>query len=176
VLKLVTILDETAVVSAVAAILLAVFTVIQLRHMEKHRNVDVSMKLFEWAETDRLRKAFRWMDKKYQFKNYPEYKLWEEKDIEASEYPFEVTAFFEQVGFLVERKFVDLDIVADRLGHYVILNWRKLEPWIAALQKEKKDSTYGEHFQHLYQLTFNYMKKRCAPGETNFCTDIENTH
>ena len=174
--KLVTILDETAVISAVAAILLIVFTVIQLRHMEKHRNVDVSMKLFEWAETDRLRKAFKWMDKKYQFKNYAEYKLWEEKDIEASEYPIEVTAFLEQVGFLVEKKFVDLDIVADRLGHYVILNWRKLEPWIAAMRKEKNDSTYGEHFQHLYQLTFNYMKKRCAPGETNFCTDIENTH
>ena len=53
--KLVTILDETAVISAVAAILLAVFTVIQLRHMEKHRNVDVSMKLFEWADNELLR-------------------------------------------------------------------------------------------------------------------------
>ena len=38
--------------------------------MEKHRNVDVSMKLFEWAETDRLRKAFKWLDNEFKFKNY----------------------------------------------------------------------------------------------------------
>jgi len=44
--------EETAVVSAISAILLAVFAVIQLKHMEKHRNVDVSMRLFEWAETE----------------------------------------------------------------------------------------------------------------------------
>jgi hypothetical protein len=52
---LVSITEETAVISTLAAILLAVFAVVQLRHMEKHRNVDISMKLFEWAETDRLR-------------------------------------------------------------------------------------------------------------------------
>ena len=46
---MVTILEETAVISAVSAIVLAIFAVIQLRHMEKHRNVDVTMKLFEWA-------------------------------------------------------------------------------------------------------------------------------
>lgn len=50
-----------------AAILLAFFAVIQLMHMEKHRNVDVSMKLFEWAESERLRKAFRWIEEEFQF-------------------------------------------------------------------------------------------------------------
>lgn len=43
---MVSITEYAAVISA-AAILLAVFAVIQLRHMEKHRNVDISMKLFE---------------------------------------------------------------------------------------------------------------------------------
>ena len=167
---MVTIFEGTAIVSAASAILVSIFALIQLRHMEKHRNVDISMKLFEWAETDRLRKAFKWMDHKYQFTTLEAYKAWEEKDVEAGEYPVEVTAFFEQVGFLVSKKFVDLDVVADRLGHYIVLNWRKLEPWITAMQKEKHDSTYGEHFRHLYDQTIIYMKKRCAAGETNFCT------
>ena len=133
------IIEETAVISAVAAMLLAIFTVMQLRHLEKHRNIEISMKLFEWAETDRLRKAFRWMDRKYTFKNYEDFKLREEKDVETIEYPSEVTSFFEQVGFLVEKKFVDLDVVVDRLGHYVVLNWRKLEPWVMAMRQEKRD-------------------------------------
>lgn len=169
------IIEETAVISAIAAMLLAVFTVMQLRHLEKHRNVDISMKLFEWAETDRLRKAFRWMDRKYAFKSYADFKLLEEKDVEASEYPSEVTSFFEQVGFLVEKKFVDLDVVVDRLGHYVVSNWGKLEPWVMAMRQEKRDPTYGEHFHRLYNHTVAYMKKRCSSGETNFCIDLETT-
>lgn len=155
--------------------LLAIFTVMQLRHLEKHRNIEISMKLFEWAETDRLRKAFRWMDRKYTFKNYADFKLLEEKDVETIEYPSEVTSFFEQVGFLVEKKFVDLDVVVDRLGHYVVLNWRKLEPWVMAMRQEKRDPTYGEHFHRLYNQTVKYMQKRCLSGESNFCSDLENS-
>jgi hypothetical protein len=172
--SLVTLLEETAVISAVSAILVTIFAVIQLRHLEKHRNVEISMKLFEWAETDRLRKALKWLDKEYMFTTAAEYKAFEAKHPEAADYPQEITAFFEQVGFLVEKKFVDLDVVADRLGHYVVHDWRKLEPWIVVNRKERNDSTYGEHFQHLYQHTVSYMQKRCTKGETNFCTELTN--
>jgi hypothetical protein len=41
--------------SAIGVILGKVFVVVQLRHMEMHRNLDVSTRLFEWAESDRLR-------------------------------------------------------------------------------------------------------------------------
>ena len=157
---LVTIIEETAVISASAAILLAIFAVVQLRHAEKHRNVDVSMKLFEWAENERLRMAFRWIDRDFHFKNYEEYKVQESSNVEASEYPFEVTEFFEQIGFLVERKFVDFGVINDRLGKLTVANWQKLEPWILALRKEKNDAAFGEHFQRLYEKTVGNLKKR----------------
>jgi len=135
--ELVSLTDLTAIVSALAGILLAVFAVIQLMHMEKHRNVDISMKLFEWAEDDRLRKAFRWIENNFQFGDYEKYKAEAKNSYEMSDYPYEVVAFFEQVGFLVEKKFVDLDVIDDRLGPHIISNWKKLEPWIMALRKEK---------------------------------------
>jgi hypothetical protein len=156
---LVSIVEETAVISAVSAIALAIFAVIQLRHMEKHRNVDVTMKLFEWAENDRLRKAFKWVSNDFQFKSYEDYRAFEQKNPEAAEYPFEMVAFFEQVGFLVERKFVDFEVVQDRLGQSVISNWQKLEPWVLAVRKEKNDSTFGEHFQRLYEKTIKDLKR-----------------
>ena len=157
---MVTILEETAVISAASAIVLAIFAVIQLRHVEKHRNVDVTMKLFEWAENDRLRRAFRWVDNDFEFKNNDDYKTFQLKNIDAAEYPFEVVAFFEQVGFLVEKKFVDFDVVQDRLGQSVISNWQKLETWVLALRKEKSDSSFGEHFQRLYERTVYDIKKQ----------------
>ncbi len=144
-----TIIEDTAVVSAACAIMLAIFAVVQLRHAEKHRNVDVSMKLFEWAENERLRKAFKWIDREFHFNSYEEYKTIEASSVEASEYPFEVTAFFEQIGFLVEKKFVDFGVLNDRLGQQALVDWQKLEPWILALRKEKNDPKFGEHFQRL---------------------------
>ena len=157
---MVSLIDFSAIISATAGILLAVFTVIQLRHMEKHRNIEVSMKLFEWAENDRLRRAFRWVEEKFQFENLEKYRNDVKSDFEISDYPYEVTAFFEQVGFLVEKHFVDLDVIDDRLGPYVVSNWKKLESWIMALRKEKGDETFGEHFQRLYEKTISYMRKR----------------
>jgi hypothetical protein len=157
---LVSIIDLATIVSAAAGLLLAVFAVIQLRHMEKHRNVDVSMRLFEWAENERLRRAFRWVEEEFRFDDYEQYMAEVKSDFEVSDYPYEVTGFFEQVGFLVEKHFVDLDVIDDRLGTYVISNWKKLEPWIMALRKEKGDRTFGEHFQRLYEKTIKYLRKR----------------
>jgi len=57
--NLVSIVEFTAIVSAAAGLFLAVFAIIQLGHMEKHRNVETSMKLFEWAEnTDLVQMPF----------------------------------------------------------------------------------------------------------------------
>jgi hypothetical protein len=156
---LVTLIEWATIATAVAGISATAFILLQLRHMEKHRNLEISMTLFEWAESDRLRKAFRWIEQEFQFEDYEKYKAQERNDIGASDYPYEVAAFFEQVGFLVDRKFVDLDVVVDRLGTYVISDWKKLEPWIMALRKEKSDKTFGEHFQRLYQKTIEHMKR-----------------
>ncbi len=143
--------------SAVGVLIGAIFVLFQLRHMEMHRNVEISMKLFEWSESDRLRRAFRWVEDEFQFADYE--KMFKESSSEVRDYPYQVTAFFEQVGFLIGKKFVDLDVIDDRLGPYIISNWKKLEPWIISLRKEKGDQTFGEHFQALYKKTIDYMRK-----------------
>ena len=157
---MVTLIEWTAVLSALAGISATVFILLQLRHMDQHRDLEISMKLFEWAETDRLRKAFRWVEKEFQFGDYEKYKVEVEENFEVSDYPYQVEAFFEEVGFLVNKRFVDIDVIVDRLGAYVISNWKKLEPWILAMRKERGDKTFGEHFQILYEKTIAYMKRK----------------
>lgn len=151
--------DFAAVASAIGIVLGTVFVLVQLRHMEMHRNLDISMRLFEWAESDRLRKAFSWVENEFQFQDYDKYKTQEAKNYEAADYPREVVAFFEQVGFMVEKKFVDLDVIDDRVGSHVVSNWKKLEPWIMALRKERQDHGFGRHFERLYERTIEYMKR-----------------
>jgi len=156
---MVTLTDWAAILSALAGVSATVFILLQLRHMEQHRNLEISMKLFEWAESERLRKAFRWIEEEFQFENYEKYKAEEDKSFEVSDYPYEVEAYFEEVGFLVVKKFVDIDIIVDRLGSYIIADWKRLEPWILALRKERGDETFGEHFQKLYQKTVESMEE-----------------
>jgi len=156
---LVTLIELTAILSALAGVSATVFILLQLRHMDKHRDLEISMKLFEWAETERLRKAFRWVETEFHFKDLDQYKIEVEKNFEISDYPYQVEAFFEEVGFLINKKFVDIDVIVDRLGAYIVSNWKKLEPWVLALREERGDKTFGEHFQKLYEKTIRYMKE-----------------
>jgi hypothetical protein len=156
---MVTLIEWTAILSALGGISAALFLLLELRHMDKHRDLEISMRLFEWAETERLRTAFKWVEAKFQFEDLEKYKADVEKNFEASDYPYQVEAFFEEVGFLVNKRFVDIDVIVDRLGAYIISNWKKLEPWILAVRKERGDRTFGEHFQKLYEKTVAYMKR-----------------
>ncbi len=157
---MVTLIEWTAVISALAGISAAIFILIQLWHMDKHRDLEISLKLFEWAETENMRNALRWVEKEFQFVNLDEYRSQIADNLDASDYPYRVEAFFEEVGFLVNKKFVDIDVIVDRLGAYIISNWKKLEPWIVSMRKERSDTTFGEHFQQLYEKTAAFMMRK----------------
>ena len=96
-------IEWTAVLSAVAEITAIMFILLQLWHMDRHRDLKISMKLFDWAETESLRKALRWVEKKFQFENYEKYRSEMEEDSEVSDYPYRVKAFFEEVGFYEQK-------------------------------------------------------------------------
>jgi hypothetical protein len=154
-----TITDWAAILTAIASALAATFFLFELRHMNKHRDLEITLKLFEWAETDRLRKAFRWVENEFKFESFEKYKVDAADNFEVNDYLYQVEAYFEEVGFLVNKKFVDIDVIVDRLGGYIISNWRKLEPWILAMRKVRDDEPFGEHFELLYLKTSAYMKK-----------------
>ena len=151
--------DDAAIVSAAALILGAIFVLIELRHMQKVRNVEISMKLFEWAQTERLLKAFRYIENEFRFEDYQKHKK-RKGSFEVTDYLQEAAGFFEQVGFLVEKKFVDLDVIDDRLGSHIISSWKKLGPWIMAVRNHGCDKNFGEHFEKLYERTAKYMRER----------------
>jgi hypothetical protein len=156
---MVTIIEWTAILSALAGVSATVFILLQMRHMDQHRDLEVSMKLFEWAETERLNKALRWVEQKFEFSYFEGYISEVESNPDVRDYPYEVEGYFEEVGFLVNKRLVDIDIIVDRLGGYIISNWKKLEPWIMAIRKERGDRTFGEHFRKLYEKTVAFMRE-----------------
>jgi hypothetical protein len=157
--KMFTIIDWAIIITAILTGLGVVFVLFELRHMSKHRDLEITMKLFEWAETESLRKAFRWVEKEFAFGSLEKYNRDVSKVFEVNDYPYQVESYFEELGFLVSKRFVDIDLIVDRLGSYIVSNWQRLEPWILAIRKEKADETFGEHFEMLYNKTLTCMKK-----------------
>ncbi len=150
--------DWAAIITATAGVIAAVIFILELRHMNKHRDLEVTIKLFEWAETDRMRRAFRWVSDEFTLAGYQ--KLREENKLsEEIDHPYQVEAYFEEVGFLVNKKFVDIDVIVDRLGALIISDWKHLEPWIQQVRIARNDKTFGEHFERLFEKTVKYMNK-----------------
>lgn len=152
--------DWSAIATAVATVLAASFVLIEIRHMNKHKDLEVTIKLFEWAEDEKLRRAFRFVENEFRFESPEKFLKQQAEDGDAGDYPYQVEAYFEEVGFLVNKKFVDIDVIVDRLGSHVVMDWKKLEPWIMAIRKYRDDLTFGEHFEMLYNKTVAYMHKK----------------
>lgn len=154
-----TITDWAAIASAVATICATSFLFIEIRHMNKHKDLEVTIKLFEWAEDEKLRKAFRWVENEFRFESIEKFLQQAAEGNVAGDYPYQVEAYFEEVGFLVNKRFVDIDVIVDRLGSHIVSDWKKLEPWIMAIRKQRNDLTFGEHFEMLYNKTVTYMRR-----------------
>lgn len=148
-----------ALVSMVAFVVTAMFVLFQVRHMRMARNVDISMKLFEWLENEHVRRAMKWVRSQFRFKSLGDHEAYLAKNPDAEDNPMVVIGFFEQVGLLVQKKFVDVDVVMDHLGLQITTMWEKLKPLVSALRESHDDARIGEHFEFLYHQALDYEHK-----------------
>jgi hypothetical protein len=132
--------------SMVAFWVTALFILYQIRHMQVARNVEVTMRMFEWAESSRMREAMRWVATKFDAQSY----LSQPED-ERSDYPDVLIAFFEQAGIMLQKRFVNEDVVLDHLALNAVANWNRLKPLIEHERRQTGDDRVGEHFEFLYQ-------------------------
>jgi hypothetical protein len=85
---------------------------------------------------------------KTEFKDYDDFE--EKAGMEARQ----IGGFCEDLGLLVKRKLVDINLVTER---YDVRNvYEKLKPWIKETRKRGNDPRLYEWFEYLY----NELKKR----------------
>lgn len=135
-----------------------VYFVFEFRQQAKIRQTDLVMRLYStFGSEDFQQAALKVM--KLEYKDYNDYvKKYGEP---GSEEPvpmaiIKIMYFFEGVGILLQRKLIDIDLVAQLFGPNIKWQWGRIKPLIESFRKLLNAPKMATSFEYLY----NEMKKR----------------
>jgi hypothetical protein len=137
-------------VAAIGVIVGVVLTVLELRHLRKQRQTDLVMRLRQRFQTKEFLESWEQVMSR-EAGDFDEY---------AKKYGFpemmQVAGFFDEIGILLHRKLIDIDLVYELFNESIDMIWKKIEPLMKDGRKRLNQPTWGEWFEYLY----NEMKKR----------------
>jgi len=149
--------EISAVVAAAGVLVGVVYYILDMRNQTKRRQMDMVMRLYSTFMSKELSKSllvimgleYSTYDEfigKYGTPN-PEKPIWVAYMM--------VISFFNEVGMLLHRKFIDIESVDELFSFRIALFWGRLKPLIYDMRKQLKGQV-GDWFEYLY----NEMKKR----------------
>jgi len=128
----------------------AVYYILQIRHQTKLRQTDLLVRLFSMTMTKDFAEAWEKVLGEREILDYRDY--WKKYGFVEVD---EVFWFFEQLGRLLEKGLIDVDLLPIPYGQ-VRLAWEKMAPIKEGARKYFDEPKLGRGFEYLY----NEMKKR----------------
>jgi hypothetical protein len=139
--------------------LAAIYYILQLRHQNKVRQTDLVMRLYSQffgsEDHQRAGKKVLWIT----YKDYDDFA--KKYGAPNSEEPIpmaidKVLYSFEELGVLLSKKLVDIDLIDQLMGYNIIMIGTKVMPIIEEARKRLNLPRVWTNFEYLY----NEMKKR----------------
>jgi len=149
---------QTASIAIASASVVAgvIYYVLQLRHQIKQRQTDLLVRLFSSVSNKDWLEAWEKVRDR-EILDHGDYK---------AKYGFvelnEVFVFFEQLGRLIKKGLVDIDLLPFGPGQ-VKATWEKIKPVLEGGRKSYNEPKLGYGFEYLY----NEMKRREQRGANN---------
>jgi hypothetical protein len=125
---------------------------LQIQQQNKMRQTDLVMRLYSTFDSMEFLEAWR----KVYFTEYTDYDDFLKKLKGKREVAMKVFRFYEQVGVLLRRKLIDIDLVDDLFGNNAIITWEKTKGSILEELRKTVNPRAYENFEYLY----NAMKKK----------------
>jgi len=139
----------------------AIYYILQIRHQTKQRQMDMVMRLYSTFMSKELSESLL-VIMGLEYRTYDEfikkYGIPSPKEPVWTAYMM-VVNFFNEVGMLLHRKFIDIESVDELFSFRVALFWERLKPLIEDMRKQLRGQV-GDWFEYLY----NEMKKREQAG------------
>jgi hypothetical protein len=146
----------------------AIAAMVQLRHMRSSNQIAALNELMEVQQTAEFKAARHFVHTELagQLQDPAfRYQLWlfvneESPSVEAEHQITKVTTlgdFYENLGLLVKRGFVDRDSALDIWSYAVSQEWERIEPLVLRYRRAAGDSLY-ENFEYLVALSQDWLK------------------
>ena len=149
------------VIAAASVAAASTFYSFQIRNQLRLRKTDLVMRLYSTFDSLEFQRAFHtiyWAD----FHDYDSAMAITGGERQVWSY---VLCFYDQVGVLLRRKLIDLDLVDDLLGNSMRQIWEKVAPAIREA-RDRYDPRLYEHFEYLY----DEITRRDAPVQPALAT------
>ena len=150
-------LIEAAAQQAKAAAVQAQLTTQQMQQNNKIANMDMIMRLYEFADSAEFQAAWLTVlsSKISSFEDF------ENLPREEQIYVYQVAALFESLGVLVEREIVGVDIIEDMF--LTELAWTTLEPFIMGMRKKFGSDQGYASFEGLHKKLCDFRNTQQTP-------------
>jgi len=145
-------------VAATGVLVAAIYYVLNMRATQKNtkqtldtRQVQLFMNVFQKFEEPDFQNTY-WELMSFQWRDFNDYqaKYGGAVNPEAFRKLSRIGTFFEGIGVLVKRGFIDAAIVDDMMSMFIIGWWEKYEPVYIGMRKLWNTPTVAEHFEYLY--------------------------
>ena len=135
-----------------------IYYAFQIRQQTKIRQIDFIMRMPSTVTSKEVMQT-DYALKKAKFENFDEFE--EKYYVEARQ----TADFYENLGVLVKRKLVDINLVADLYS--ADLSWKKLKPWVEETRRRANNPKVYEWFEYFYNEMKKYQQKLQQKGVKN---------
>jgi len=149
---MVDVIEVSAIVAAAGVLVGVIYYMLDIRNQTKLRQTDLVMRLYSTFDSMEFLEAWS----KVYFTEYKDYDDLLKKLEGKREIAMLVFRFYEQVGVLLRRKLIDVDLIDILFGNNTIITWEKTKGTILREMRERVNPRAYESFEYLY----NEMKKR----------------
>jgi hypothetical protein len=144
-------LIRAATEQAQAANVQAKLTTEQMRQNNELANMDLIMRLYEFANSAEFQSA--WLTVlNSKINSYEDFLMLQKSDQVAF---FQIGALFESLGVLVERGIVNLDIIGDMF--LTQLAWEAVKPFVAGMREQYGEEEHYVAFEKLHDKLTSYV-------------------
>ncbi len=146
----------SAIIAAIGVLVGVILAIVELRNIARTRQMQLIMGIYSLFTTREYMDAWEKIRTR-EFKDYDGYV----KRHGLTDF-MQVAALFEGLGFLLHRRFLDIDLVRELMNESTKMTWEKVKPMIEDGRKQLSQRKSGEYvpvyqwWEHLY----NEMKKR----------------
>lgn len=130
-----------------------VFTILEIRRLNRVRRTDIIMKIYEKFGTKEMVEAVNKVGAA-QFTNLKEYR--EKHDFTDIT---QVAVLFDGVGVLLEQGLIDMKMVDHLFGPTLNILWIRMQPVIYAMREGLKEPAFFAHYEYLVKRLESHRKK-----------------